>query len=310
MNHNSMPSWDLRLVPDNWDDIRFFVAVADAGTLAQASRDLGVKVSTVHRRLGSLEEQWNVQLFERTPKGHSPTPDGVRLLAGARRVHTAVLDLTAEVATLDRRSVIRLTATDDLLEFLSEHVAAFCADHDIQVRLISGERVYNLAQREADVAIRFAAPTQDELVVRELGPMGFALYASPSYVDRFGAPSGADDFSDHRFAMGDETLADSAPFKWLAERVAPAQVVAVANTVSTLVAAARGGIGIAPLPCLVADPDRSLVRVHPPLDGVSVRPRLMYHYRSRSSPELQTFVAYLEEVFLARQSALAGNSVG
>jgi len=292
----------------NWDDLRFFLAIAHAGTLAQAARDLGVKVSTVHRRLGSLEEQWSTRLFDRTPRGHVLTAAGESLLANADRVQGAVHDLSTAIAEVDPRRVLRLTATDDLIDFLSPHIAAFCANDAVQVRLMAGERVYNLAQREADVAIRFAPPDQDELVSRDLAPMAFALYASRKYVERHGAPSGLDDLHAHQFAIGDHELGESPPNRWLVERVAPSQVIVLANTVSTLAAAVRGGMGIAALPCFLADVDPALERVHPPIDEVSAQPRLMYHYRQRSSPALLRFVTFLEQAFADSRALFSGRN--
>lgn len=294
----------------NWDDLRFFLAVARDRTLAKAGRRLGVKVSTVHRRLASLEGEWGVELFDRMPSGHALTAQGEHLFKLAAQVESAVLMLQRELAEADRRRVIRLTTTDDLIEFLSPRVSAFCSSNqDIQVRVLVAERMLNLVQREADIAIRFADTPHKELIVKSLGKLAFALYASPAYVDRHGVLQEQPDFTGHGFIGGDGPLGNTPAMRWLMERVAPASIWSVCNTVSTMAAAAAGGMGIAPLPCIVGDRRADLIRVADPVPGTEVEPRLVYHVSLRKSPRVREFVDFLKAVFADHAQLLAGTGV-
>lgn len=292
----------------NWDDLRFFLAVGRWSTLAQASKTLSVEVSTVHRRLAALEGDWGVELFERTPSGHELTAQGKHLFEMATQVESAVSALQRELSETDKRRVIRLTTTDDFIEFLSPSVSRFCAaSHDVQVRLLAAERVLNLVQREADIAVRFSQTNHKELVVKPLCTLAFALYASESYIQTHGSPAHEADLAVHGFIAAEGALGNLPIMRWLLDRVAPARVWSVCNTVSTIAAATAGGIGIGPLPCFVGDRHPGLVRVFGPVLGTDVESSLAYHVSLRKSERAQAFVKYLKQVFADNAALFAGN---
>lgn len=292
----------------NWDDLRFFLAVGRWNTLAQAARTLSVEVSTVHRRLAALEADWRVELFERTPAGHELTAHGKHLFEKATQVENAVSSLLRELSEADKRRVIRLTTTDDLIAFISPSISRFrTAREDVQVRLLATEHVLNLAQREADIAIRFAQTKHKELVVKPLCKVAFAMYASPGYVETYGTPAKGADFDAHGFIAAEGALGNLPIMRWLLERIAPSRVWSACNTVSTMASAAAGGIGIAPLPCFIGDRRHGLVRVFGPVPETDVEASLAYHVSLRKSERALAFVNYLKQVFAENADLFAGN---
>jgi len=291
----------------NWDDLRYFLALGKSGTLAQAARSLGVKVSTVHRRLGGLETDWGVELFHRTPRGHKLTVRGQRLFDVALEVEASVGTLRTELLESDKRHVIRLTTTDDLIEFVSTKTQVFCGQNDkLQIRLLSTERMLNLVQREADIAIRFSQGEHQELVVKPLCTVAFALYASPLYLQTHGEVCGEQDLDKHGFITAEGALASAPIMQWLMERVAPSQIWSTCNTVATMAAVAGGGNGIAALPCFIGDGRPNLVRVMEPIAGTEATAYLAYHMALRRFDGFQKFTEYLKTVFAEHQALFSG----
>ena len=263
----------------------------------------------MHRRLAALESGWGLALFERTPAGHELTPHGQVLFQRAEEVDRAVLALQSELSDVDKRRVIRLTTTDDIVEFLSPKIAQFCADNrEVQVRLHTAEEALNLVQREADVAIRFIRGSHQELVVKPICTMAFGLYCSAFYLENHGPLTGPADFPVHGFIVAEGALGDTPIMKWLSERVSAAQIWSVCNTVSTMTAAASGGLGVAPLPCFVGDTRPDLVRVLGPIAGTEVKPLIAYHVALRKSERVQDFVTYLKRVFAEHEDLFAGRT--
>ena len=179
----------------DWNDLRYFLAIARGGTLARASRDLGINATTVGRRLVALEEEVQARLFDRTPDGYVLTPSGRDLLPRAERMEGEAIALDRDVIGADQRpsGAVRLTATEMLAtRFIMPHMPRFHATHpEITLELECTTRVVSLARREADIALRLARPREDNVVGRRLASVPLSLYAAPSYVAERGLPEGS-----------------------------------------------------------------------------------------------------------------------
>ena len=166
----------------NWDDLRFFLAVARAGTLSGAARSLGVTHSTVFRRLGTFEERLGVRLFERLPDGYALTGAGEAMQETAIRIDEEIIALSRQVTGQDQRlsGLIRITAIDMLATgLLPRHLAAFhAAQPGIELEVIVSDTPLDLTRREADVALRIGNTPQETLVGRRVGRLAFGAYAS------------------------------------------------------------------------------------------------------------------------------------
>jgi DNA-binding transcriptional LysR family regulator len=174
----------------DWDDLRYVLAVGNAGSLAGAARTLGVNHTTVLRRIGAFEQRLGVRLFERLPTGYVLTAGGEQLIAAARNIDATVTTLERKLAGQDLRlaGTVRVTTTDTVMgSILPEILAEFRHSHPgIQVEIAVSNLMFNLTKREADVAIRPAADPPETLIGRRISGIAFAVYGSPDYLARRG----------------------------------------------------------------------------------------------------------------------------
>ncbi len=249
----------------DWDNLRFVLAVADAGGLSAAARALRVDTATVSRRLDALEAELACKLFHRSRQGVKTTGAGAKLVTHARRIEGEVRALGFALSAEDRGldGTVVITATEPIASGLVvPALDAFRARHPgIALELVTDIRALDLGRREADIALRLLRPHQGDLRVRRLGAVGYALYVSQAYVERCGVP-------DPRSGCAGHTLIDwPVPYTiipqvpWLREQAARATVVLRSTSAMTRLAAAASGLAIALLPCVIADPDPRLVRV-------------------------------------------------
>jgi DNA-binding transcriptional LysR family regulator len=242
-----------------------------------------------------LEEGLGARLFDRTPTGYVLTEAGHRLLPRAERIEREALGVERDVAGEDQKleGVVRLTATEMLTtRFIAPHLRRFRERYpEIQLELHCTNLDVNLARREADIALRLARPTQEDLIIKRLSFIHLGLYASIDYVDRFGLPK--DSLAGHQLIL----FANTRPFRrendWLAARMDGAHLALRSDSVSAIYSATVAGTGIALLPCLVADHDRHLVRV--PLEGAP-EPRQIWqavHKDLRDSARIRAVLDFL-----------------
>lgn len=174
----------------DWDDLRFFLAVARSGRLTLAARRLGADHATVSRRISSLETALKAKLFERRPQGYTLTAHGERLLAKAESMETDALAIQSEIGGADMAlsGVVRIGAPDGFgTNFLAPRLARFAAASPaLEVQLVAMPRLLSLSKREADIAITLAPPKEGKIVARKLTDYRLGLFASPAYLK--GAP--------------------------------------------------------------------------------------------------------------------------
>ncbi len=291
---------------DHWDDLRFFVALARAGTVRGAATRLAVNHSTVSRRIARLEERLGIALVERLPSGVALTPDGEEVL----RVGADVSD------TLDALN-LRLGGRDHALEgelcvtlpplisssVLMDELARFSERHPgIRLELMLSYEVLSLARREADVALRIAqTPPPDGLVGRKLITYARADYATPAYLaahDPAVAPE------DCRWIGWNEKALHP---DWV--RASDHPDVAVwhrMDDAASQVAAAKAGLGIASLPCFLCDPEPALVRVPPGRVVPAYDLWLLTHADIRQKARVRAFIDFMGEAFERHRDLFEG----
>lgn len=243
--------------PD-WEDLRYFLALARHGSLSAAARALKVSHATVARRVASLEAALQAPLFDRKADGYAPTARGRRVEQLARTMEDAArasADLTSPDAGLS--GLVRLTMARSMAErFVVDRLGHFHRQHPgIDLEIIADSRVISLSRREADIAIRFGRPKDSDLLARRLSSVAFSFYASRGYAKALGKnPSPAMiGFDDEN-----EFIADAA---WLNREFPQARFIVRTNSQSTQAAAARAGLGVAQLPLHVGNDDPRLVPV-------------------------------------------------
>jgi DNA-binding transcriptional LysR family regulator len=250
----------------DWDDLRYFLAIHRAGTLAKAASQLGINATTAGRRLSNLEEQMKARLFDRTPEGYVLTVTGRDLLAHVERMESAAVGAEHEVSGRDQQpsGKVRLSATEMIAtRFITPYLPAFSEAYpDLTLELECTNRTVSLTRREADVALRLARPHEDNVVTRRLARVSLALYASYRYIEQYGPPADPEhSLAGHKIVA----FANARPFAlendWLAARGAGARIVLRSDSVSSIYAATVAGLGVALLPVAVADMDGRLVRI-------------------------------------------------
>jgi DNA-binding transcriptional LysR family regulator len=252
----------------DWNDLRYFLAAVRAGSLAGAARALGVKHSTVGRRLSALERALGAPLVIRGEHGLQLTPLGKGLVPQAETIEGAVAQLQKHAAS--QTANVRVAVPTGLVKAFTPHVARLRREHpDISIEFLSSSLPADLQKGEAELALRVGlAPVDDAgLMTRKIGDFGWSLYASPGYLAKHAPPT------DPRNLAGQEVLgfhARLAPVpgaKWMAEHGNGATIVMVNREIVEMVAAAVTGAGLAALPCIVADSELGLTRVTPELIG-------------------------------------------
>ena len=262
----------------DWDDLRYFLAVHRASTLAGAAAELRINATTVGRRLSALEEQVHTRLFDRTPDGYVLTPAGLDLLPRAERMESEALAVEREVSGADQRpsGLVRVSVTEMLAtRFLVPHLPRFNEHYpDILIDLNCTTRSVNLGRREADIALRLARPHEENVVTRKLASIHLSLYASAEYLATYGMPADAErSLSGHRAILFASSRAFSLENAWLEARLDGARIVLRSDSVSSIYSAAVAGLGLGLLPTAVADADSSLTRI---VTDTSPEPRVVW----------------------------------
>ncbi len=287
----------------DWDDLRFFLAIARHGSLTAAAKDLRVAQSTVGRRLASLESSLAVRLLHRTPEGYRLTLAGDSVRAQAERVEAEALTVERTVGGQDDRfeGVVRVTCT----ETLAVHVLAPCfiaLQHhhpEIRVELVPNPAEVSLSMREADIAVCLSPSERNELVVRRVGRMAFGLYASPLYLQRQGEPDFAAGCAGHRLMSSLDDVDGDDQSRWLAGLTSRARPGLQTSSHEALVVAARSGGGLACLARFRADPDPALTLLAPPTPAPPADICILVHKDSRGTPRIRATSAAIGDTVRA-----------
>jgi DNA-binding transcriptional LysR family regulator len=287
----------------DWEDVRYFVALARYGTLSATARALRVNHATVARRVTSLETVLGRALFERRADGYALTVEGKAVLDEASAMDEAALSVLRRLdAGTELSGLVRLTAGRVLAEsFLIDRLSGFHERYPaIDIELIGEARVVSLARREADIALRFGSPRDSELLARRLGRIGFGLYASATYRDRL-------DRRETPSFIGFDNESDFvAEAEWLAREFGDKRFSFRGNTQTSQAAAARAGYGVALLPRYLAANDRRLVQVSLG-ERLPVRDVWLILRRDLTRvPRIRAVADYLIDLFRREKRLLAG----
>jgi DNA-binding transcriptional LysR family regulator len=296
-----------------WDDIRFFLAVARAGSLSGAARVLGVGHVTVGRRVALLERRLGVKLLNRVPEGFSITPAGQAILGQCAAMEIAALDLERIVAGRDSLTAgtVRLTTTEALAHrVVAPAIATLRRTHlALQVDLIVGVRTLDIARRDADLAVRFARPTAPELVCRKLGEVGYSIYASRRYLARCGVPRRGAGLAGYDLITFSGAPAATSPF-FMGEALEGARLAVRCDNPLIQLQAAAQDIGIAELACFLGDECADLVRIWPDEPPALRTAWLVVHQDLRRSARIRVVTSAIVEAFRRQSGTLRRGVTG
>lgn len=250
----------------DWNDLKYFLAVARQGSTIAAAKALGLNQSTIQRRIVELEKRLGRKLVMRTASGYRLTDVGKELQPYAERIEAMVLDFERHVADTgrDRSGVIRVTCPEPIVQRMTPLIAFHARYPKLRVEFVMSDRYLDLSKGEADVAFR-SGDTDDELVGRKIADSVWAVYASRSYIERHGKPTRLEELSQHSLVSFDESMSKHRAAKWLKEAAPNAKIVARNNSVLGLMYAVKSGVGVGALPTAIADTEPDLVRVLGPI---------------------------------------------
>ncbi len=286
----------------DWDKLRVFHAVAEAGSFTHAGETLNLSQSAVSRQISALEESLGVPLFHRHARGLILTEQGELLHRTARDVF-AKLSMTEAMLTESRehpKGPLRVTTTVAFgSTWLTPRINEFMSIYpDIQLTLLIDDDELDLAMREADIAIRMNTPRQPDLIQRHLMSIRFHLYASPAYVKKRGAPKSANDLDSHDLITYPPDVRAPIPnVNWIMDVGEPSpnrRAILQVNSVYAIYRAVESGLGIAALPDFLVDgQSKDLVRVLPDIDGPKVDAYFVYAEELRHSKRIAVFRDFL-----------------
>lgn len=286
----------------DWDKLRIFHAVAEAGSFTHAGEALNLSQSAVSRQIGALEESLHVTLFHRHARGLILTEQGELLYRTAHEVFSKLAMAEAQLTeSKDRpKGQLKVTATVALgSTWLTPRMGEFLELYpDVGVELVLDDRELDLSMREADVALRMAPPRQPELVQRHLLTVHMHVYASPGYIKKHGMPKTAEELDNHKIIVyGDDPRPPVPGINWLltvgARKGQPRRPVLAVNNVYAIMRATQSGLGISALPEFMMQETTNLVQVLPELEGPRVDAYFVYPEELRSSKRIQVFRDFL-----------------
>lgn len=284
----------------DWDKLRVFHAVAEAGSFTHAGDTLNLSQSAVSRQISALEQSLKVPLFHRHARGLILTEQGEMLY---RTAHDIFGKLAVAEAVLrdskDRpRGELKVTTTvgfgstwltprmQELLDMYPE----------LTVNLVLSDRQLDLSMREADVAIRFAVPTQPDLIQRKLLTVHHHIFAAPDYLKKYGTPQKASDLKKHRLiAYGEAPPLPIANINWMMDLVGGETVRPVlrVNNVYGLLLAVESGLGITALPDYIVQGQSKLVQILPDIETPEFNAYFIYPEELRHSKRISVFRDFL-----------------
>jgi len=263
-----MQALAFRVTEMDWDNLRYFLELARAGTLVAAARRLGVDHTTVARRLQALEKQLGAPLFAREPGGHRLTEAGRRLQPQVEAMERAFRTLeqsAAPVAEEGLSGVVRVGATEGFgTVVLAPALAGFTREHPrLVVDLLALPRQVHLSRREADLVISLERPARGPVLASKLCDYSLHLYAARGYLAQHAPIHTRDDLRGHRFISYVDDLLFSRELQFLGELYRPDAFALRSSSVLAQHRAVQAGTGMGVLPAFVAEQDPLLQRVLP-----------------------------------------------
>ncbi|GGL63885.1 LysR family transcriptional regulator [Wenxinia marina] len=297
----------------DWDKLRIFHAVADAGSLTHAGDVLHLSQSAVSRQIRSLEESLNTTLFHRHARGLILTEQGELLFDATRAMNKRLETAAARIRDSEEEvfGEIKVTTTTAFgTLWLAPRLAKLYELYpDLKIDLMLEERVLDLPMREADVAIRMKEPSQADLIRKRLMGIHMRLYATEAYIAANGTPATVEEIGKHRLICQNPTSFQVSAGKSLVEYLLSYDVphLFTVNNYFGVLQAVRGDLGIGVLPDYVVEDFPNIVRVLPEVESNEVPVFLAFPEELRQSKRIAAFRDFVQDEVIAhrrRQRAL------
>lgn len=286
----------------DWDKLRIFHAVAEAGSFTHAGETLHLSQSAVSRQVSALEDSLKTTLFHRHARGLLLTEQGELLYRTAHEVFAKLAMTEAMLSDTKEKpsGEIKVTATVGFgSNWLTPRIREFIDLYpDVTVNLILADRELDLGMREADIAIRLRAPVQPDLIQRKLTTVRHHLYASPEYIEKNGTPTCLEDLTSRKILVyGEEAPSNISNVNWvltsLREYNKDIYPIFKVNNVYGLLLAIQSGLGIGSLPDYIVSGHKNIVKVLPEIEGPSFDTYYVYPEELRKSKRVTIFRDFL-----------------
>lgn len=296
----------------DWNDLKYFLAVARAKSLSLAARQLGVSVSTVSRRIVALEQALALTLFSHHRDGYELTQAGIDLLPTAEdaaaqmsRLERAALETQGEYVGGVRLDVPELLGQHILLPVLQPLMQSY---PDIRLDIRLGVQPVRLAAQESDIVLRLVRPERGSYKIRSAGKIGFGLYCSQDYARRCGVPEHIDDLRRHRLIGWHDDMQFLTMALWLNELCPDGKNRLSLNSLNAQLSAVECGLGIAVLPRFAAE-RANLQRLLPEGPNLTLDLWSLVQEQSAKLPRVRVVAAHLRQVFKNNEQMLKNGFV-
>lgn len=232
----------------NWNNLKYFIATAEAGSMTLAGRRLGVSAATVGRHIDSLQDELGISLMRRGRNGVALSEAGVLLAKSANSIASRLYDLERQASALNQgaeRPPIRISTTEPIIaEILSPNLSTLLSESPkLKIEFLSSTTVANLDHQEADLAIRLFKPEGDTLIAKRLPDIQMACFASNEYLNNRDVD--AIELAEEKLLVLSESFGKIAEVRWVNEQSLNSAVVLWSSSSRALLEAAKSGVGIA-----------------------------------------------------------------
>ncbi len=285
----------------NWNDLRIFLAVTEAGSFSAAAKRLRTTQPTISRRIENLEESLGVQLFDRVPSGIILTSRGEMLLESAQQIEESLVETRRQMLGSDQRleGPVRISLTEGLSTFwFSPQLVQFQEAYPaISLELRCSTEPADVLNMESDLSVRFRRPDAPDLIAMRLGTLHAVPWASPEYLERFGMPSAPEDLCEHRL-LDHEVYHSHRPNydAWLALLSATRRQRYWTNSSTSMLSATRNSLGVSLLPTYFCEFTEDIL----PLDiglKTSCDCWLTYHPNVAGSARIRAVIDWIKSLF-------------
>ena len=294
-----------------WDDVKYFLAVARHGSTLAAAKAMDLSQSTVQRRVAELERKLGRELVKRHVTGYRLTEFGEEMLPYAEQLERAALAFEQRKAVLERGEggVIRVTCPEPIVYRImkSSLLDRFHEQYPkLRVEFVMSDRYVDLSRGDADVALRSGDTDDDVLVGRKIADSIWSVYASKAYLERNGGVAAIVDLARHPTIGFDGPMASNRAAKWLQQVAPEAPIAARVTSVLGLVSVAKSGVAPVPMPIALGDAEPELVRLFEQVPELTRSWRILAHPDRRRAPAVAAFFAFIAEETAALRPILTG----
>ncbi len=286
----------------DWDKLKIFHAVAEAGSFTSATVNLNLSQSAISRQIQSLEEDLKVKLFERHARGLTLTENGEYVFKTAHEVISKLKEVETSLSDQKNHPTGKITITTVRsfgTHWLTPRIQEFMQLHpEIEVELIFDDKELDLSTRQADIGIFMRRPKQLNYIQKKLIDINYHIYGSTKYLERYGMPKTITDLNKHRFiSFGRGTPSPVYNPDWalkigMKENKKRKSIMKV-NSVMGLLLAVESGVGLAALPDYLSYQSKNIIKVLPKVEGPITEAHFVYPQSMKNVARVQAFRNFL-----------------